>query len=90
MFKVNFDEAVFATQKEASLGVLIKYEKRKLVVALSKKVQAPLGALEIEVKAFEASISFARDVGILKSIIEGDSLIMSQALAEKTSPPALG
>jgi len=28
-------------------------------------------------------------VGILEFIIEGDSLIMSQDLAEKTSPPAL-
>ena len=58
-------------------------------MALSKKVHAPLDSLEIEAKAFEASLSFASDVGILEFIIEGDSWIMSQALAEKTSPPAL-
>ena len=53
LFKVNVDGTVFATWKEVSLGVLSRDDKGQLVVALSKKVHAPFGALEIEAKALK-------------------------------------
>ena len=72
-------------RKKQSLGVLSRDDKGQLVVALSKKVHAPFGALEIEAKALK-QVFFAKDLGTHEFIIEDDSLTVSQALAEKTSP----
>lgn len=64
-YKVNVDGAVFSSQKkEASVWVIIMDDNGLAVAALSKKIPDPLGALEVEAKAFEASIQLAKDVGI--------------------------
>ena len=62
-YKVNVDGAVFRSQKTACVGVLIRDFHGQVIAALSKKVCAPLGPLEVEAKAFEAGIQFAKDVG---------------------------
>ena len=79
-YKVNVDSAVFEHRKKAGIGVVIQDERREVVVALSKIVNALLGALEIEAEAMEARVSFARDVGIREAVFEGDSLIICMAL----------
>ena len=70
------------------MGVLIRDFHGQVIAALSKKVCAPLGPLEVEAKAFEAGIQFAKDVGIQDFIVEGDSLILYNALCGNTSPPS--
>ncbi|XP_050246259.1 uncharacterized protein LOC126694211 [Quercus robur] len=55
---------------------------------MSKKVLAPLGALESEAKAFEAGLLLARDIGIQDVILEGDSLVIYNALCEVSLPPS--
>ena len=47
-----------------------------------------MGPLEAEAKAFEAGFQSARDVGIQDFIIEGDSLVLYNALCGNTPPPA--
>ena len=59
-----------------------------MVAALSKKINAPLGALEVEAKAVEAGLHFARDIGINDFIMEGDSLVVYNALCGHSSPPS--
>lgn len=54
---------------------------------MAMKIHAPLGALEVEAKAFEAGIIFVRDVGVQDIILEGDSMIMYRALIELSPPP---
>lgn len=71
-YKINVDGAVFKTQKSAGVVVLIWDEQGQVVAALSQKIDAPLGALEVEAKAVEAGLHFARDVGISDFIMEGD------------------
>ena len=68
------DGAVFKAQKAAGVGVLIWDCRGPVIVALSKKINAPLGPLESEAKAVEARVQFAREIGIHDFIIEGDSL----------------
>ena len=70
------------------MGVLIRDFHGQVIAALSKKVCAPLGPLEVQAKAFEAGIQFAKDVGIQDFIVEGDSLILYNALCRNTSPPS--
>ena len=48
----------------ASVGVIIHDHKGNFIAGLSKKIHAPLGTIEVEAKAFEARIIFAKEVGI--------------------------
>ena len=79
-YKVNVDRAVFKVQKAARVGVVVRDPHGQVVAALSKKINSPLGALEVEAKAFEARLQFAKDVGIYDFIVEGDSLVVYNAL----------
>ena len=87
-FKINVDGAVFESQKAASLVVIIRDDRGRVEVAMSKKVLAPLGALETEAKAFEAGLLLARDIVIQDVILEGDSLVIYNALCEVSLPPS--
>ena len=77
MFKINVEGAVFADQKVAGVGAQIWDEEGNVIGALSKKISAPLKAVEIEVKAVEVGLQFAKDLSIQDFIIEGDSLLGS-------------
>ncbi|XP_075638423.1 uncharacterized protein LOC142610495 [Castanea sativa] len=74
-------EPVFKEQKEAGVGVVIRDYFGNFIVGLSKKFQYPLGAIEIEAKAFESSLEFAKDMGIRDFVLEGDSHNVVHALS---------
>ena len=61
-YKVNIDGAVFKEQKEAGVGVVIRDHVGKFITGHSKKFQCPpgLGAIEVEAKAFESTLEFAK------------------------------
>ena len=81
MYKVNVDGAVFSAKKEAGIGIVARDCPGLVMAAMSMKVSAPLGPLEVEAKAFEAGLQFAKDLGIQDFILEGDSLNVYRALA---------
>ena len=59
------------------------------MAALSQRFFAPLGPLEVEAKAMEAAVIFARDVGIHNIIFEGNSLQVYNYLhGTSKAPPA--
>ena len=88
-FKINIDGAVFADQKATIVGVLIRDEEGNIIGALSKKIWAPLKAIEIEAKAVEVGLQFAKDLSIRDFILEGDdSLLVINALKELSPPPS--
>ena len=89
LYKVNVDGAVFSAQKESGIGVIIRDEVGLVVAAMSKKVKAPLSPLEIEAKAFEVGLQFAKDVGLQEFILERDSLNVYCALAGLSPSPAV-
>ena len=60
--------------------MVIRDKKGVVIAALSKSVNAPLGAAEIEAKAMEAGVLFAQDVGIWEAVFEGDLLVICKAL----------
>ena len=87
-FKINVDGAVFASQKAAGLVVIIRDDRGQVKAVMSRKVLAPLGALEAEVKVFEAGLLLATDIGIQDVILEGNSLIIYNGLCEVSLPPS--
>nr|POF04987.1 hypothetical protein CFP56_18443 [Quercus suber] len=97
-YKVNVDGAVFASQKSVGtvfasqksvgVGALSRDSYGQVVAAISKKINAPLGPLEAEVKAWEEGVKFAREVGVYDFTLEGDSLVVFNALRGLSNPPA--
>ena len=79
-FKINVDGALYPTKKLASIGVVIRDLHGRLMVALCRKIKAPLGVLEVETKAYEAGVLLARHLGLRDGVLEGDSLTISNAL----------
>ena len=86
-YKINVDGAVFAAHELAGVGILIRDDGGRLVGACSKKLLAPLGAVEAEAKAIELGLQFAKDMLIQEFVLESDSLILVNALKEVSPPP---
>ena len=59
-YKINVEGAVFAAHKSAGVGILIRDEGGRLVGACSKKLLAPLGAVQAEAKAIELGLSLQK------------------------------
>ncbi|XP_050242215.1 uncharacterized protein LOC126691198 [Quercus robur] len=87
-YKVNVNGAVFKHRKKAGIGVVIRDKNGVVIAALSKSVNAPLDAVEVEAKAMEAGVLFAQDVGIREAVFEGDSLIIFKALQGEGEAPS--
>ena len=85
---MNFNGVVFRHRKKTGIGVVIRDEYGVVIVALSKIVNAPLGATEIEAKAMEAGVLFTRDVRIREDMFEGDSLVICKALQGEGEAPS--
>lgn len=80
-YKVNIDGTVFKEQKEVGVGVVIWDRVGNFIVGLSKKFQCPLRAIEVEAKAFESGLEFAKDMGSRDFVLEEDSLNIVHALS---------
>ena len=66
LFKINVGGAVFEARKAIGVGVIIRDDKGKVIAALTKKIEAPLmDAIWAKAKAYETSICFAPNVGLL-------------------------
>ena len=79
-FKLNIDGVTFATHESIGIGAVIRDYTGRVEVALSKKLYAHLGPLEIEAKALEEGVSFAWNVSIRDLVVESDSHIFIDAL----------
>ena len=71
------------------MGVLVRDADGKTIGALSKKIWAPLKAVEVEAKAMEAGLKFAKNLLIHDFILESDSLlVVTNAMKELSPPPS--
>ena len=87
-YKANMHGAVFSQQKEAEIGVVIRDHHGAVVAALSKKLKAPLGAIEVEAKVMEEAVSFAWEMGIRDYLFESDSLTVVNSMLRLTETPS--
>ena len=65
---------------EFGVGAIVRDANGLVVAALSKKIHAPLHPLEVEAKAFELDLEFAKDIGLKEFILEGNSLNVVRVL----------
>ena len=70
------------------VGVVIRDSEGRLEAALSKKIMLPLGAAEVEAKAFKVGLLFAKDVGVCDVVLEGDSRIVYNAICNYSWAPS--
>ena len=68
--------------------MVVRDSAGRIIGACSKKIQAPLGAVEVEAKAVEFGLHFARDLMIQEFVLDSDSLTLINALKETSPPPS--
>ena len=79
-YKVNVDGAVFSRWKQAGVGVVVQDDAGPVIAALCTKLYTLLGPLEVEAKAMEIGVKFAKEVRVRDVIFEGHSLIICNAI----------
>ena len=82
------DEAIFDEMRCCSVGVVIRNDRGEIAGAMSKKLELPLGVLEVETKAVEEGMVFAGDLGLKEIIIESDAQLVVQLLGKQSNPPS--
>ncbi|XP_075674992.1 uncharacterized protein LOC142644220 [Castanea sativa] len=86
--EVNVDGAIFKELNSCGIGIVIRNDKGQIMGAMSKMLDQPLDALEVEANAVEEGVLLAKDLGLRYIIIEGDALMVMAALSGHTSPPS--
>ena len=63
---------VFAQHKAVGIGVIVRDDRGRIEAAISKRIDASLGAVEAKAMSYEIGLIFAKDIGIQEFVIEGD------------------
>ena len=79
-YKTNFDGTVFEEIGEARIGVVIRNLAEEVMASLSEKIPLPSSVEAVEALAARRVARFVQVVGIIESILEGDSLSIISAL----------
>ena len=86
-YKVNVDGAVFKESGSCGIGIVIRNKRGEIMGAMSKRLDLPLGALEVEAKAFEEGMLLAWDLRLKYIVLEGDAQGVIDVLIGCSSPP---
>ncbi|KAK7832828.1 hypothetical protein CFP56_026182 [Quercus suber] len=79
----HFDGAVFSNENKASLGVIIRDSSSLALASCSEILSKAYTSNEVEAIAVAKALSFAKDLGFKKAVLEGDSLVVIKALLDE-------
>jgi len=87
-YKVNADGAVFSKVGWCGIGVVIRNERGLLIGSMSKKVELPLGPLEVEARAVEKGVRLTWDLDLKKIVLKSDSQFVVNVLCVLNMSPS--
>ena len=79
-YLINVDGAIPLTNGQSRVGMLIQDWNRRLIVVVSMPLPRRYSVEETEAIAVEQSLVLAKELGLEKIIVEGDSLLTIQAV----------
>lgn len=71
--KANFDGAVFGADQEAGIGVVLRNNDGRVLVAMSERVMMLVSVEVLEMLVARRAALFARDLGFRQVCFEGDA-----------------
>ena len=80
---MNFDGASFREDNHASMGVIIRDWNGQVVASMAKTFPLPFSMIAVEVITATKALRFAKELGLLFVVLEGDSKITMDALASE-------
>ncbi|KAL0004551.1 hypothetical protein SO802_012112 [Lithocarpus litseifolius] len=82
-FKINYDGALFPDTNRSGIGVVIHNGDGQVIASLAQPLNQTFKAVEIEALAASRALELAADIGLNEVILEGDSMVVPQALKSK-------
>nr|XP_023926910.1 uncharacterized protein LOC112038333 [Quercus suber] len=85
LVKINFDGATCSGTNKSGLGVVIRDSMGQVLASCSKVVNQAYNSSEVEAMAVGLVLSFAAEIGVKNAVLEGDSLLVVNALTDSES-----
>ena len=83
LYKANFDAAFFGNSSTTGIGVVVRDSKGEIIAALSQKILEPHSVDAAKALASCRAVVFAKELCLLSVIVEGDSMLVVQAVTNK-------
>ena len=83
LVKINFDGAVFSKDNFFGVVAMIRDENGLVLGSCTKRLPQAYSAVEVEALAATTALALAKDLGVTRVILEGDSLVVIKALREE-------
>ena len=83
LYKANFDAAYFGNWSLAGIGVVVRDSEGEIIAALSQQIHEPHSVDAAEALACSRAVAFARELSLFSVIVEGDSMLVVQAVTNK-------
>ena len=82
-FKINFNGATFVAKNKSSIGVVIRDSQGMVIGFLSQLLPQEFQAVEIEALVALRALEFSLELGPASVVLEGDSKVDMDALADE-------
>ena len=83
LVKINLDGAVFSKDNFFGVGAMIRDENGLVLGSCTKRLPQAYSVVEVEALAAKIALALAKDLGVTRVILEGDSMVVIKALREE-------
>ncbi|XP_030958583.1 uncharacterized protein LOC115980483 [Quercus lobata] len=83
-YKVNFDAAIFRSSNTTGIGVMARDCAGEAIGALSMSIPLSQSVADVEALDCRRAVQFASEIGVIRVVFEGDSLVIINALTTES------
>ena len=83
--KINFGGATLKELGYTGIGVVVQNSTGAIIGALSQQIKMPSSVAIVELLACRKAMFFAKELGVVHCIVEGDAEVIIKALRQKDS-----